>query len=178
MDDPAAFFLDVLAHGGLGETKPAPAPAVPWSAVVDGPDLDQIRRTELRETGLSSGRICRWTRMTGRELSRAWSARFEDNAEVARDAAMWAAERLIRGKLIGSQERLFAVKRVFLGIHARTQLDARREQRGLDAVWPLDVIDEDAQRLLPLPLKGLLRLLEYAAWKRARIPACRLRPSR
>ena len=78
---------------------------------------------------------------------------------------------MIRDKCRMTQERLFAVKRVFLGIHARGQLDARRQQRGLDAVWPLDVIEADAQRRLRhLPLKGLLRVLEYEAWEASENP--------
>ena len=91
-DDLAAFTLDdLLADTDLAATPPASAPTVPWSAVVYGPDPDEIRRTELREAGLRSARIPRWTRMTGRQLSRAWSARFGGDADLARDAAIWAA---------------------------------------------------------------------------------------
>ena len=37
-----------------------------------------------------------------------------------------------------------------------------------------EALDEWAYRELPIPWKGLLRMLKYVAWKRARIRPCDL----
>ena len=113
---------DLLADTDLVPKAPARAPTAPWPTYRVDEDPDEIRRAQLQAKALSSGRIPRWTSLTGRKLWAQWLARFEGDADLARDAALCTAERMIRDKLPATQERLFALKRVFLGIHARGRL--------------------------------------------------------
>jgi hypothetical protein len=172
-DDLAPVSLDdVLAHGGLGETTPAPAPTILRSPVVYGPDLDEIRRTELQRKALSSGRIRGWTGMSAYDLWREWVARFGGDEDLAREAALRTCERMVRDKCKASQERLYRIKRLLLGWHARGRLDERCQQRGLEGVWWTrrdEAIDDFEYVGLPLPWKPLVRVLKYLACGRARI---------
>lgn len=170
-DDLIAFTLDdLLADTDLAATPPARVPtAVPWSTYAGGEDPDEIRPTQLREAGLSSGRIRGWTAMKARDRWREWVLRFAGDEDLALECAIHSAERVVRSKCPESQERLYQLKRRLLGYHARGLLDERYERRGIDAVWntkPWELPDEDEYRNWPLPWKGLIAVIKHVVVKR------------
>ena len=140
-------------------------------------DPDETRRTEQPAKALSSGRIRGWTGMNGCDLWRQWVERFGGDEDLAREHALRTCERLVRDRCPASQERLFEIKRTLLGWHARARLDERYEQRGIEGVWWTrrdEAIDEFEYAELPLPWKGLVRVLKCLVWQRARIRPCDL----
>lgn len=171
--DHVPFTLeDLLADAGLAPDPPPPEAGTPWAAYPVDQDPDENRRAQLRASALSSGRIRRWTRIKGRDLWREWVTLFEGEEDLALDTAILAAERMVRDKCPASQERLYQLKRRLLGYHARGLLDERYERRGIEAVWntkPWERFDEDAYRLLPLPLKGLIAIIKHVVVKRRKV---------
>ena len=167
---------DLLAAADIAGAPPAPASApVPWSMYAAGEDQDELRRTEVQARAL--GRIRGWTGMDGYELWRRLVDRFEGNEELAREPALRTCERMVRDRGPASQQRPHPSKRLLLGWHARGRLDERYAQRGLEGVWWArrdEAIDEFEYAELPLPFKGLMRVLKYIVWSRARIRPCDL----
>lgn len=80
---------DLLAAASIASPTSAPASTpVPWSSVAYGPDPDEIRRAQVREAGLYSGRIHRWSRMKARHLWAEWVARFGGDEDLALECAI------------------------------------------------------------------------------------------
>lgn len=177
-DDLAAFTLDdLLADTDLATKPPAPVPTAPWPMYPVDEDPDETRRTQLQAKALASGRVRDWTRMTGEELWDEWLPLFEQDEDLARETALRECERMVRDKCEAARERLYRIKRSLVGWHARGRLDERYEQRGLEGVWWTrrdEAMTESEYADLPLPFKGLVRMLKYLACRRARIRPCDL----
>lgn len=169
---------ELLAAARVADTPPAPAPApVPWSTHAGDEDPEETRSTSVPAKALSSGRVRGWTRMEGRELLRRWVDRFGGDEDLAREYALRTCERMVRDRCLASKERLYRIKRALLGWHARGRLDERHEQHGLEGVWWTrreEAMTEFEYAELPLPWKGLMRVLKCLAWERARIRPCDL----